>query len=1386
MANALSPLRVYRKNFGKIERVVDISNLIEMQKESYHRFLQKDVEPGARSDYGLQGVFKSVFPIRDFSGVCSLEFVEYGLGDPKYDVDECQQRGMTFEVPMKIRVRLVVHDLGPDSKAQTIRDIKEQEIYFGTLPLMTEHGTFIINGTERVVVSQLHRSPGLFIDHDKAKIHSSGKIIYSARLIPLRGSWIDFEFDPKDILYVRIDRRRKFPATILLKALGYTTEELLNFFYKTQRVHLEADTIQQAFIPELLVDKTTTTDIIDPKKGDVLIKKGKRLTPVLIQKMKRAGVETVTGLPTDLVGRVVAHDILDPASGEVLAQCNEMLAEDKIAQLQAAGIKELDLLFIDGVNVSACLRNTLVTDKTATVKEAVLEIYRRLRPSNRPNDEVATTFFQNLFFNPEYYDLSPVGRLKLDLKLRPTEAERLPLTKTTLDKEDILLAVSELITQKDREGPVDDIDHLGNRRVRAVGELLENQFRVGLVRMERAIKERMAIQDLDTLMPHDLVNAKPVQAVIKEFFGTSQLSQFMDQTNPLSEITHKRRLSALGPGGLTRERAGFEVRDVHPTHYGRICPIETPEGPNIGLIVSLSTFARVNELGFIETPYRVVERTEKGGKVTTRVTKKIRYLSALEEGDKVIAQANAPLDGKGRFLTDMIEARKWGEFIIAHPKDIEYMDVSPNQLVSVAASLIPFLEHDDANRALMGSNMQRQAVPLLTSSSPLVGTGMEGVVARDSGVTVTARRRGFVEDVDSTRIVIRAAEPGPGGNGSPVDIYKLTKFQRTNQNTCFNQRPIVAPGDTVEKGQIIADGPATAMGELALGKNVMVAFMPWGGYNFEDSILVSERLIKDDVFTSIHIEEFEVMARDTKLGKEEITRDIPNVGEDALGNLDDSGIIWLGSEVRPGDILVGKITPKGETQLTPEEKLLRAIFGEKAGDVKDTSLRVPPGIEGVVTDARVFSRKGVEKDDRSRSIEDEAVAKLQKDQADEIAIITQTYRQKVKDLVVGHKVADNMDDERTGNTFLHAGEPVPADLVKRHNLEFWRHVSFEEPGIEDQLDQLLDRYQEQLHLVNMVFEAKLGRLRKVDELPPGVIKKVKVFVAMKRKLAVGDKMAGRHGNKGVVSRLMPEEDMPYFADGTPVDIVLNPLGVPSRMNVGQVLETHMGWASHILGKQIGEMVDKFYSIESIQTRLKRILNPDDILAKEIDSLTYDELRDIWQKHYHDGIHMASPVFDGVTEEEVQAYLAEAGLPTGGQARLRDGRSGEEFDRDVTVGVMYMMKLHHLVADKIHARSIGPYSLVTQQPLGGKAQFGGQRLGEMEVWALEAYGAAYTLQEFLTVKSDDVAGRTRMYEKIFKGEYDLEAGLPESFNVLVRELKSLALNVELLKKDKDKS
>ncbi len=1379
MAQVLSPLRLYRKGFGKIERIVDISNLIEMQKESYNRFLQKDQPPSERQNYGLQGVFKSVFPIQDFSGSCSLEFVDYNLGDPKYEVDECLQRGMTYEVPMKLRVRLVVYEIGLDSKPQAIRDIKEQEIYFGTLPLMTEHGTFIINGTERVVVSQLHRSPGLFIDHDRAKIHSSGKIIYSARLIPLRGSWIDFEFDPKDVLYVRIDRRRKFHATILLKALGYSTEQLLNFFYTTEKIYLDEESIRRRLIPQLLLDRIAPTDIQAPKTREVLVKKGKRVTQAALQKMEKAGVEFLPISAAELVGRVVAHDILDPESGEPLALCNEMLSEEKVKFLQSRGVRELDLLYIDGVNVSPCLRNTLSADKVSNPKEAILEIYRRLRPSNRPNEEVALLFFQNLFFNPEHYDLSPVGRLKLDLRLRRPE-ERLPLSHTTLTREDILLAVRELINQKDREGPVDDIDHLGNRRVRTVGELLENQFRVGLVRMERAIKERMAIQDLDTLMPHDLINAKPVQAVIKEFFGTSQLSQFMDQTNPVSEITHKRRLSALGPGGLTRERAGFEVRDVHPTHYGRICPIETPEGPNIGLIVSLSTYARVNEFGFIETPYRVVEKHKVNNKIVARVTREVQYLTALQEEDKVIAQANASLDEEGRFTTDLVQARQGGQYVMVTPDKVDYMDVSPSQLVSVAASLIPFLEHDDANRALMGSNMQRQAVPLLTSSSPLIGTGMEAVVARDSGVTLVARRSGYVEDVDATRVVVRAADSGNGANDSPVDIYKLVKFQRTNQNTCFNQRPIVRRGDWVEKGQIIADGPATEMGELALGKNVMVAFMPWGGYNFEDSILVSERLVRDDVFTSIHIEEFEVMARDTKLGKEEITRDIPNVGEDALRNLDESGIIRIGAEVRPGDILVGKITPKGETQLTPEEKLLRAIFGEKAGDVKDTSLRVPPGIEGVVIDARVFSRKGVEKDDRSRSIEDEAVAKLQKDQADEIAIITQSHRQKLAQLVAGQKLADALYDDRQETVILEKGAVVKEELVLTRPLEFWRHVSFVEPGLEDQVDELLERYQEQVHWVTMMFEARLSRLRKVDELPPGVIKKVKVFVAMKRKLAVGDKMAGRHGNKGVVSRILPEEDMPYFEDGTPVDIVLNPLGVPSRMNVGQVMETHLGWASYALGRQIGEMIDRYYSLDNIKNRLKRIWK-NQTLAQELDKLTYEELREIWLKHYKNGLHIASPVFDGATEEEVRTFLKEAGLPIGGQTRLIDGRSGEPFDREVTVGVMYMMKLHHLVADKIHARSIGPYSLVTQQPLGGKAQFGGQRLGEMEVWALEAYGAAYTLQEFLTVKSDDVAGRTRMYEKIFKGEYDLEAGLPESFNVLVRELKSLALNIELVKK-----
>jgi DNA-directed RNA polymerase subunit beta len=1380
MTEVFSPQKLHRKNFGKIERIIDISNLIEMQKESFERFLQKDTPPEQRDEYGLQGVFKSVFPIKDYNKTASLEFVSYSFATPKYDEEECLQRGMTFEAPMKLTVQLVVYDVESDAETPPIRDIKEQEIYFGTMPLMTDNGTFIVNGTERVIVSQLHRSPGLFIDHDRGKTHSSGKLLYSARLIPMRGSWIDLEFDPKDILYARIDRRRKFPVTVLLKALGYSTEELLNFFYNTEKVYLEAETIEKKFNPEFFLQRKATTDIVVPGTGEVLVKKHKKITPALIRKIQDAGIDRLSLLPTELIGRIVAHDILDPETGELLIPCNEVVTEDKLKLLRSHKVKELDLLYIDGINVSPCLRNTLTVDKADKPRDAILEIYRKLRPGNPPTLEVANTFFENLFFKPEYYDLSPVGRLKLNLKLDLDT----PVTQGTLSrkddpyKNDILYAVKELITQKDLEGPIDDIDHLGNRRVRAVGELLENQYRIGLVRMERAIKERMSLQEIDTLMPHDLINAKPVSAVVKEFFGTSQLSQFMDQTNPLSEITHKRRLSALGPGGLTRERAGFEVRDVHATHYGRICPIETPEGPNIGLIVSLSTYARVNDFGFIETPYRVVKKKEVDGQWEVEVSRDIKFLTALEEGNHVIAQANAQLTKDNRFAVDLISARMAGEFIMVRPEEVDYMDVSPSQLVSVAASLIPFLENDDANRALMGSNMQRQAVPLLISTPPLIGTGLEGVVARDSGVTLVAKRNGVVEDVDGTRIVVRA-DNGEGKEAqSIVDIYKLTKFQRTNQNTCFNQRPIVRLGDRVEKGQIIADGPATSYGELALGKNVMVAFMPWGGCNFEDSILVSERIAKEDVYTSIHIEEFEVVARDTKLGKEEITKDIPNVSEEALADLDESGIIRIGAEVKPGDILVGKVTPKGETQLSPEEKLLRAIFGEKAGDVRDTSLRVPPGIDGIIIDARVFSRKGVEKDERTRYIESEGIAKLQKDQGDEIVIITQSVSYRLKEILVGRTVVEIPDDITSSRYLLEKGMEVTPEIVMKLPLAHWRNVSFNDPEVEDRLDRLLDSYEKQIQQVNDLFEDKISRLRKVDELPPGVIKMVKIFIAMKRKLAVGDKMAGRHGNKGVVSRIMPEEDMPYFADGTPVDIVLNPLGVPSRMNVGQVLETHLGWASQLLGQQISQFINNFYELDAVKNRIRAVYQ-DPAMEEWLAGATYEDVKKFWTKYSKDGVFMASPVFDGALESEIRTYLTLSGVSEVGKAKLFDGRSGEPFDRTVTVGAMYMMKLHHLVDDKIHARSIGPYSLVTQQPLGGKAQFGGQRLGEMEVWAMEAYGAAYSLQEFLTVKSDDVAGRTRMYEKIVKGQYDLEAGLPESFNVLIRELQSLGLNVELL-------
>ena len=1367
MATSLANDYRVRKSFGKIKHIVEIPNLIEMQRQSYERFLQQELDPDERVDKGLQGVFKGVFPIRDFSGTASLEFVRYSIGRVKYEVEECLQRGMTYEAPIKITVRLVVYDVDKDSGAKHIRDIKEQEVYFGTIPLMTNNGTFIVNGTERVVVSQLHRSPGIFFDHDKGKTHSSGKLLYSARIIPLRGSWIDMEFDPKDILHVRIDRRRKFPVTILLKALGYSAAELLDYFYQSERVYLRKDGVAKLLDDEFLAGTRSPVDITHPKSGKVLAKKGRKLGVKLIQQLKESKIAEIPFPDENLVGRVVGRDVVDENTGEVLIQCNEELTEEHLVTLRAQGIESLDLLHMEGADVSPSFRNTLAIDKVEDSETAILEIYRKLRPSNPPTPEVAAEFFKNLFFSPDHYDLSEVGRLKLNQQLG---TEELPLSHRTLTEDDIFRAVKRLVKTKDTQGAVDDIDNLGNRRVRAVGELLENQYRIGLVRMERAIKERMSLQEIETLMPHDLINAKPVSAVVKEFFGTSQLSQFMDQTNPLSEITHKRRLSALGPGGLTRERAGFEVRDVHPTHYGRICPIETPEGPNIGLIVSLSTYARVNKFGFIETPYREVA----GGKVSNNVA----YLSAMDEKKQAFAQANAPLDSKSKFVRDRVSCRLEGEFLMVRPDEVEFMDVSPNQLVSVAASLIPFLENDDANRALMGSNMQRQAVPLLKAKAPLVGTGVEKVVAQDSGVAIIARRDGIVEDVDASRVVVRASQ-GDGEDqslASAVDIYKVTKFQRSNQNTCFNQKPIVRPGQRVSNGQIIADGPSTEMGELALGRNVTVAFMSWGGYNFEDSILVSERVVKEDIFTSIHIEEFELVARDTKLGKEEITRDIPNIGEEALGHLDESGIIRVGATIQTGDILVGKVTPKGETQLTPEEKLLRAIFGEKAGDVKDTSLRVPPGVEGIVIDAKVFSRKGVDKDERTISIEDEEIARLLKDQRDEIKIIKKSALRKLERLLAKKKSAKPVKDVK--KTLIKKGGTFTGDILAQLAPGQWMDIEVQgKVEVTGQIREIWENYHEQIELVQMVFADKIARLKKGDELPPGVIKMVKVYLAVKRKLSVGDKMAGRHGNKGVVSRVLPEEDLPYFAEGTPVDIVLNPLGVPSRMNVGQVLETHLGWAAKGIGEQLVQLLEEYKSQETIKAKLRRLYSKQEF-KEYFDEADETELKSLIP-HYREGFHVASPVFDGAAEEEIREFLKEGGLPELGQATLYDGRNGKPFDSKVTVGIMYMMKLHHLVDDKLHARSIGPYSLVTQQPLGGKAQFGGQRLGEMEVWAMEAYGAAYALQEFLTVKSDDVAGRTRMYEKIVKGDNTLEAGLPESFNVLVKELQALGLDVRLL-------
>ncbi|MGD0673265.1 MAG: DNA-directed RNA polymerase subunit beta [Candidatus Binatus sp.] len=1356
-----SNLRI-RRSFGKIKKIIEIPNLIEIQKRSYDDFLQVGVSTEDRADVGLQAVFKSVFPIKDFNETASLEFVSYELGTPKYDVEECHQRGMTYAAPLKVKIQLVIWDV--ENGRRSIKNVKEQEVYFGEIPLMTGNGTFMVNGTERVIVSQLHRSPGVFFEHDKGRTHSTGKLLYSARIIPYRGSWIDFEFDPRDVLYVRIDRRRKFPATVLLRALGMTTEDLLNYYYRKDVILLDAKQYAKQFVADHLLGSRVSRDVKDPKSGDVLAREGRKFNKAIVRAMEQAKISEVPIALDEIVGRVSAHDIVDSTTGEVLIGTNEDLTEETLEKLKAHGVKKIEVLFTEEAPGGGPLRLTLAQDKLGTPEEAVIEIYRRLRPGDPPTQETATTFFNNLFFNAERYDLSKVGRLKLNHKLKID----VPLEQGTLRREDILEVVRYLMDLKNGNGQVDDIDHLGNRRVRAVGELVENQFRIGLVRMERAIKERMSLQDIETLMPQELVNYKPASAVIKEFFGSSQLSQFMDQTNPLSEIAHKRRLSALGPGGLTRERAGFEVRDVHPTHYGRVCPIETPEGPNIGLIAALSTYARVNEYGFIETPYREVENN--------RVTDRIVYLSALDEEDKVIAQANAQLDSHGRFTAELVSARIGGESTVVRADDVQYMDVSPNQLVSVAASLIPFLENDDANRALMGSNMQRQAVPLLKPDAPLVGTGLEGTVGRDSGVTVVGKRDGVVESVDAERIVVRADKQSKDLRDAGVDIYNLIKYQRSNQNTCINQRPIVVKGERVKSGDVLADGPSTDMGELALGRNVLVAFMPWGGYNFEDSILISERVVKEDLFTSVHIEEFECIARDTKLGPEEITRDIPNVGEEALKDLDTSGIIRIGAEVRPQDILVGKITPKGETQLSPEEKLLRAIFGEKAGEVRDTSLRVPPGVEGTVIDGRVFSRRGVTKDERTQEIEVLEAERLKQDEAEEVRIIRQETLRKLRKSLAGKKLAGRvMSDER--KELLKKGDTLSAEELEELPPTLWGQVRVENESAQEDAEQAIKAMNANVEAVQNHYGAKLERLKAGDELAPGVIKMIKVFVAIKRRLQVGDKMAGRHGNKGVLSRILPEEDMPCMADGTPVDIVLNPLGVPSRMNVGQILETHLGWAARELGHKIEEDLRNGVSAAQLKKRLKDIY-PEKESHEFIDELAEPDIFKLAAKALA-GVHVASPVFDGAREEEIFQLLKRADLPETGQATLHDGRTGLPFEQPVTVGVMYMMKLHHLVEDKIHARSTGPYSLVTQQPLGGKAQFGGQRLGEMEVWALEAYGAAYTLQEMLTVKSDDVAGRTRMYEAIVKGENTLEPGLPESFNVMVKELQSLCLNMELL-------
>ena len=1373
-----------RRTFGQLEEITPMPNLIDVQRSSYDTFLQMDVPVPDRIDHGLQETFKSVFPIEDFAGRSILEFVSYDLEKPKYDVEECQQRGLTFASPLKVTLRLVVWEEDEDTGARSIRDIKEQDVYMGDLPLMTSNGTFIVNGTERVIVSQMHRSPGVFFDHDRGKTHASGKLLFAARVIPYRGSWLHFEFDAKDILNVRIDRKRKLPSTTFMMALpdadsvtymdacvesgeiidpsrvvGMSREEILGYFYNSVDYKRDGDSWRYPLDTDTLKGSQLPRDLVDADTKKVVAKAGTKMTPRSLKKLAEGGVKDILVPDTDVLGRFVAEDIINMSTGEVYAEAGEEITEELMARFVENGNDEISILFIDNVNFGPHLRNTLAADRNTCREEALVDIYRVMRPGEPPTLESSHALFQSLFFTSERYDLSSVGRVKMNSRLDLDTDDSVRI----LRKQDVMEILKVLTGLKDGRGDIDDIDHLGNRRVRSVGELMENQYRVGLLRMERAIRERMGAVEIDTVMPADLINAKPAAAAVREFFGSSQLSQFMDQTNPLSEITHKRRVSALGPGGLTRERAGFEVRDVHPTHYGRICPIETPEGPNIGLINSLATYAQINRYGFIETPYRKV--------VEGKVTDEVRYISAMEEGRYTIAQANAELDDKGIFVGELIPVRRAGEIGLARPTDIELMDVSPKQLVSVAAALIPFLENDDANRALMGSNMQRQAVPLVKAEAPIVGTGMEARVARDSGVTIVAKRAGVIDQVDATRIVVRASEE-TAEDVSPVDIYSLLKFQRSNQNTTVNQRPLVKVGDTVRRGDIIADGPSTEDGELALGRNVLVAFMPWNGYNFEDSILISERIVRDDVFTSIHIEEYEVMARDTKLGQEEITRDIPNVGEEALKNLDEAGIVYVGAEVGPSDILVGKVTPKGESPMTPEEKLLRAIFGEKASDVRDTSLKLPPGGSGTVVEVRVFSRRGVEKDERALAIDRAEIDRLGKDRDDERSILERGFYGRMTELFAGQTVA-------SGPKGVKAGTKIDDALLDELPKSQWQQIAVKDDKVQKLVEAQIANFESAVAALQARFNDKVDKLQGGDELLPGVMKMVKVFVAVKRKLQPGDKMAGRHGNKGVISRIVPAEDMPYLDDGTPVDIVLNPLGVPSRMNVGQILETHLGWAARGLGKQVGaaaeaarakadtsnlrETLSGMYSAEQYKNELavmddNQIIEQAEILGR--------------------GVPMGTPVFDGAREADVVGLLQKAGLSETGQEWLTDGRTGEVFDRPVTVGYIYMLKLHHLVDDKIHARSIGPYSLVTQQPLGGKAQFGGQRFGEMEVWALEAYGAAYTLQEMLTVKSDDVSGRTKVYEAIVRGDDDFESGIPESFNVLVKELRSLGLNVDL--------